>query len=124
MVLTLAASSAAAAAPARVAFDIPAGRLGDALIRMAEQADVTIGSIDPAVARLATPAIRGRLGIDDALRRLLAGLPARAERIDGATWRIVTIRQSPRRRPPRQFPPSSPPQPDEIVITAAKTGTY
>ncbi len=125
MVLMLAAGSAPAAVPTRVAFDIPAGRLGDALIRAAQQAGVTIGSIDPAVAALPNHELHGRYPIDVALRRLLAGQPARAERIDATTWRVLA---APVSRPPRPAllhpAPTTPALAvDEIVVTAAKTGT-
>jgi iron complex outermembrane receptor protein len=125
MVLMLAAGSAPAAVPTRVAFDIPAGRLGDALIRAAQQAGVTIGSIDPAVAALPNHELHGRYPIDVALRRLLAGQPARAERIDATTWRVLAAPVSRPPRPALRHP--APPTPalavEEIVVTAAKTGT-
>jgi len=124
MVLMLAAGSAPAAVPARVAFDVPAGRLGDALIRVAQQAGVTIGSIDPAVAALPVHGLHGRYAIDAALRRLLAGQPARAERIDATTWRVLAAPASPSPRPiPRPPVVAVPPSVGEIVVTAAKTGT-
>jgi outer membrane receptor protein involved in Fe transport len=124
MVLMLAAESAPAA-PARVAFDIPAGRLGDALIRVAQQAGITIGSIDPSVAALPTHAMHGRYAIDAALRRLLEGQPARAERIDATAWRVVAAPAArvPRQAPPRPAPPAPALATEEIVVTAAKTGT-
>ena len=124
--LMLAAGSASAAVPARVAFNVPAGRVGDALIRIAQQAGVTIGSTDSAVAALPARAIHGRFAVDEALRRLLAGLPARAERIDGATWRIVAAAAAAPLSPrPSSRPAPAPPATEgEVVITAAMTGTY
>ncbi len=124
MVLTLVGTAAVASAPARVAVDLPAGTLGNALIKLAEQTGATIGSTDPAVARLRVHSLRGRMGVATALRRLLRGQPARADRIDDATWRIILAPAPPGRlRIPLSPPPAMIVAEDEIVITASKTGT-
>lgn len=128
--MMMVASSALAAQ--RVAIDLPAGVLGDAVIRLAEKTNVTIGLVDPALVHLPTPAIRGEISVDVALARLLRGLPARAERIDRDTWRIVALkpvapappsriaRQEATRKPPDKSEAGSP---DDIIVTASKTGT-
>ena len=117
----IAAATPALAAP-RVAIDLPATSLGDAAIRIARAANVTIGMTDPGLARLATPPLHGRLTVDDALGRLLRGLPARAERIDAGSWRIVAARPA---RPVAPTPEAAPPPPgeNEIIVTGSKTGT-
>jgi len=121
----MAAAGPALAAP-RVAIDLPATSLGDAVIRVARVADVTIGITDPGLARLPTPALHGRLTVDQALGRLLRGLPARAERIDGASWRIVAAPPAPpppRRRAAARAPGPAPRLDSEIIVTGSKTGT-
>ena len=119
------------AAP-RVAIDLPPGTLGDSVIRLAENAKVTIGLVDPALVRLPTRAIRGQMGVDAALARLLHGLPARAERIDRDSWRIVALkppaaaapspaarREAPRKRADK----SESAHGEDIIVTGSKTGT-
>ena len=119
------AASPALAAP-RVAIDLPASNLGDAVIRVARLANVTVGMTDPALARLPTPPLHGRLTVDQALGRLLRGLPARAERIDPASWRIVAVPQA--RPPAPRHSTERAPRPagqgdSEIIVTGSKTGT-
>ena len=123
------------AAP-RLAVDLPAGTLGDAAIRLAQEANITIGVIDPALVHLATPAIQGRMAVDRALGRLLKRLPARAERVDAVTWRIVPIKRTDEATahhrsvvPPPTPPPSVAPSQSvevgesDIIVTGSKTGT-
>lgn len=110
------------AAP-RLVVDLPATTLGDAAIRIARSANVTIGVIDPALARLATPRLRGRLTVDQALGRLLRGLPARAERIDAASWRIVAARPVPPSASRTEVEARQRPGEREIIVTGSKTGT-
>jgi iron complex outermembrane recepter protein len=112
----------ACAAP-RVTFNIAAGTLGDALIALAQQANITVGINDSALGRLRTPEVRGRLEADAALRRLLKNLPAKVEQIDSRTWRIFAA-ATPRlpimkTRPPA---PLSPVATGEIIVTGSKTG--
>jgi outer membrane receptor protein involved in Fe transport len=124
--LALAVDPVSAAIPARIVVDLPAGPLGDSLIRLAQQAGVTIGSTDPAIARLPARAVKGRLDVDTALRRLLAGLPARADRVDQAAWRVIAIPLPATRSRTRGSPSPPPPLPatdGEIIVTAAKSGT-
>lgn len=120
------AASPALAAP-RVAIDLPATNLGDAAIRVARLANVTIGMTEPGLARLATPPLHGRLTVDQALGRLLRGLPARAERIDAESWRIVAAKPAPALAPvpvrrPEVVTPQWPGE-SEIIVTGSKTGT-
>ena len=120
----MAAAGSALAAPRAV--DLPAGTLGDAVILLAESANVTIGLTDTRLGALATPPVRGQLEVGDALSRLLRGLPARAERVDAVTWRIVVARPvaSIVRRhalPPTQALVAA--AAGEVVVTGSKTGT-
>ena len=116
------AAGPALAAP-RVAIELPAGTLGDAAIRLAQTANVTIGVADPSLVRLSTPAVRGARDVDEALARLLRRLPARAERIDAVTWRIVAAepRERAMPRPQRRALAAGPGS--DVIVTGAKTGT-
>ena len=123
-----------AAAPAdaqeSVQFNIPAGRLSDALIALGEQARITIGASDPGLATIRSRPLRGRMSVRAALGRLLAGTGYGFTFVDARTVRIV---RAPRRSPPRPAPPPpapapahaapppAPPQPD-IIVTASKQG--
>jgi outer membrane receptor protein involved in Fe transport len=124
-----------AAAPAHAMqnaqFDIPGGRLSNALIALAEQARITIGASDPALARIRSRPLRGRMPVHAALARLLAGTGYGFVLVDARTVRIVRAPVPPvaRPAPPRPRPPSPPifapppdlPQPD-IIVTASKQG--
>ena len=122
------------AAP-RVDVDIPAATLGDTAIRLAQEANVTIGVLDPALVHLPTPAIRGRFTVDRALERLLKRLPARAEQVDAVTWRIVAGRRiepaaarHASAMPPTPASSSEAPRATEvgdsdIIVSGSKTGT-
>lgn len=102
---------------------MPASSLGEAAIRIAQAANVTIGMTDPGLARLPTHKVKGRLTVDQALGRLLRGLPARAERLGAGSWRIVAARAV---AAPSPLPAAPPPlQIDEadIIVTGSKTGT-
>src|SRR4051812_28326960 len=85
-ILCMAASPAAAA---DISFDIPAGRLGDALITLAEQAGITIGLGDPALAGIRSRPLHGRMAVRAALARLLAGSGYRYEYLNAGAVRIV-----------------------------------
>jgi outer membrane receptor protein involved in Fe transport len=121
--LMVAAAGSAQAAP-RIAIDLPAGTLGEVAIRLAQSANVTIGISDPSLVRLATPAVRGRFEVAQALARLLRNLPARAEQIDVVTWRIVAAKPLPvvnRAREPEPQPVAA--AGSDVVVTGSKTGT-
>jgi len=68
-VLCLAPTPAAAQ---DVAFDIPAGRLSDALVSLGQQAGITIGASDPNLATVRSRQVHGRMTVGEALSRLLA----------------------------------------------------
>jgi len=119
----------AAASPAltalRVTVDLPATTLGDAVIRLAEAANVTIGMTDPALAHLPTRRLRGHMRIDQALGRLLQGLPAKADRIDATGWRIVAAPPDRAIARPAGSEARTGTVPGEIdiIVTGSKTGT-
>jgi outer membrane receptor protein involved in Fe transport len=123
--IAIVAATPAVGAP-RFSVDLPASTLGDAAIRIAQAANVTIGMTEPTLAHLPTHRIKGRLTVDQALGRLLRGLPARAERIDDENWRIVAARPAAPVLPLFAKRTKAPPRvPDEgdLIVTGSKTGT-
>ena len=123
--------AASPAAAADVSFDIPGGRLSDALIALAEQAGITIGLGDPALDGIRSRPLRGRMSAQAALSRLLAGSGYRHEFVDARAVRIVRAAPAPRRAPapprlPQPAPTPAPPLPaqvaPEIIVTASKQG--
>jgi iron complex outermembrane receptor protein len=129
-VILLSVGAAAEAAP-RHRFDLPAGRLGDAVVALGRQARISIGVRDPALAARKVKGVRGALSVEEALRRMLAGSGARAVALGPDTWLILRSSEPPRPRPkrtPRSPPPPPPPPPPlppqeieaDIVVTGAK----
>lgn len=115
--------AASADASSRQQFDIPAGRLGDALVALGQQAGVSVGIADPALADRRVGALRGRMTVAAALDRLTRGNGARAVAIDGRTWRVVPGRAArPSQRMARRapVPPREEIEQPDIVITATK----
>ncbi len=115
-----------AATPAeaqRLSFDVPAGRLSDALIALAGQAGVTIGASDPGLAAIGVRGLNGRMTLRRALALLLRGTGYGFQFVDARTVRIVRAAPAPR-SPPRRAPPppSAPDLPSEIIVTASKQG--
>ncbi len=111
----------AQAAWGRSGIDLPAGRLGDAIVALGQQANVSIGLSDPALAGLPVRAVHGATSAGGALDRLLGGTGAKVLRIDARTFRIVRRRAEPsvlRRVPPLQAPPPA----SDIVVLASKRG--
>lgn len=114
-------------------FDVPGGALSSALPRLSRQAGVSISVADGQLWLADVRPVRGRMDVENALKRLLAGTGARAVRVNGTSWRIE--RRPPPPRQVRRAAPSSPPQPrarepardiaasaqDEIIVTASKT---
>jgi iron complex outermembrane receptor protein len=121
-VLCLAATPAAAQ---EVAFDIPAGRLSDALVSLGEQAGISIGTGDPNLSSVRSRRVRGRMTVNEALSRLLAGTGYRFAFVAPRTVRVTRIanaRAAP--RPVNPPAPALPPPPDvPIVVTGSKQQT-
>jgi outer membrane receptor protein involved in Fe transport len=129
-VILLSLGSAAEAAQ-RHRFQLPAGRLGDAVVALGRQAGISIGVRDPALAARNVPALRGDLSVEEALKRLLAKAGAKAVPLGPRTWLIVAAPPPPApRKPPRREPPRPKPEPtkalppqeaaEEIVVTGSK----
>src|SRR5690349_15747263 len=87
MAIALASGAAEARSQGPETIDIAASTLPEALAELSREASVSIGSDRP-LARLHTPRLRGKLSIEEALRRLLAGTGYRARRVGNTAWRI------------------------------------
>jgi iron complex outermembrane recepter protein len=124
-----------AAANNRSPVDIKAGQLGDAIVQLGQQTGSSIGISDQRTTRLNVRGIRGRLSVEQALRKLLKGQPARVIQINGRSWRIIPAplpsvaarpRQGPAIVPLARLNPQRPmeeSEPAEIVVTASKRET-
>ncbi|MBU3077783.1 TonB-dependent receptor domain-containing protein [Sphingomonas quercus] len=116
--LTLAAPTRAAAP----ALDVPAGSLGQAVLALGAQAGVSIVVDDARLWRRPVPALRGRMEVQVALRRLLGSAPAEVRAAGPRGWRIVA-REAPA---PIARPASTLADPDKaeaevpIIVTASK----
>ncbi len=119
-VLCLAATPAAAQ---DVAFNIPAGRLSDALVSLGKQAGITIGASDPALASVRSRQVRGRMTIREALSRLLAGTGYEFAFVAPGTVRVTRIANDDGAPRPVIRPAPPPPPETEIVVTGSKQQT-
>lgn len=125
LIVTALAIATPAHAADRQTISIAPSRLGEAVVALGRQTGVSVGMSDQSLAGIATPAVKGRLSVDAALKRLLRGSGARAMMIDASTWRIVRARpvatvQAPTRAPAAPLPD----QPvAEIIVTASKRYT-
>lgn len=85
------AQSAAASEEARIAFDIPAQSLGDALRQFAERTGIQLGYSTELVAGRQSAAVRGSMTAREALKQLLAGTGITARFIDARTVSLELI---------------------------------
>lgn len=134
--LLIAAAALCAPSTAQAAeeqqFDVPAGSLAGAVPVLSRQAGISVSVADAELWSGRIKPVRGRMSVEDAIRRMLAGSEARAVRVSKTSWRIERRPPSPRvaRRatsPPRRTARPGPapagiaqPQ-DEIIVTASKT---
>jgi len=102
-------------------FDIPAGRVADAVVALGTQAGISIGISGSVTPADRAHAVRGRFTVDQALRRLLDGTRLSFVRIDDSTYSIVGIATPKHRAPPAiaTLPIVVP----EIIVTASKRNT-
>lgn len=89
-------------------FNVPAGRLSSSIRTLARQAGISIASRDSGIRRVRVKAVKGRMSVSEALRRMLAGTPYRAVAVRGG-YRIE--RRPVVRRTPRATPAPAPPPP-------------
>ena len=112
-----------------------AGQLGDAIVQLGQQTGSNIGISDQSLARLPVRGLRGRMSVDEAMRRLLNRTPARAVRLNSKSWRIVAANIPPpfwsaktalpeqKQHKPRPAAYIQVSEPVEIVVTASKRDT-
>ncbi|WP_422061178.1 TonB-dependent receptor [Sphingopyxis sp.] len=115
-------------------FDVPRGALSASLPQLSRQAGVSISVVDGRLWQAEVKPVKGRMSVEAAIRRMLAGTDARVVRVSATSWRIE--RRPPAARLVRRAPaPSNAPQlrarepvhdliaaeQDEIVVTASKT---
>ncbi len=110
--------------------DLPAGRLGDAVLTLARQSGSSIVVADPRLWGRPVPAIRGPMTARQALDRLAKATDADVVQVGSVGWRIVArrpvrpVRQIARASGTRLTPPPgvAPPiaEPPDIVVTGSK----
>ena len=107
------------------AFDVDGGSLSNAVPVISRQGGVSISVADAALWTARVRPVRGRMPVDKAIRRLLAGTDARAVRVSTTSWRIER-RPAPQRA--RAAPAPRPtPQPrarepaNDLIATASET---
>ncbi len=93
LIVTALAIATPAHAADRQTISIAPSRLGEAVVALGRQTGVSVGMSDQSLAGIATPAVKGRLSVDAALKRLLRGSGARAMMIDASTWRPSASRR-------------------------------
>ncbi|MBB5686595.1 TonB-dependent receptor domain-containing protein [Sphingobium boeckii] len=124
LIFLLGAVSSAAHAESRQPIELPAGRLGPAIVVLGRQAGISIGISDPALASLPVRRVSGKITVKQALAQLLKGSDARAISLGDNGWRIVRTRARP--GPQRaSMAAALPVAPDdapeaEIVVTGSK----
>jgi iron complex outermembrane recepter protein len=120
-------------------FSIPALPLDQAVVRLGQQAGVSIGSNDPLIRFAVSRPVKGRMSLDRALRTVLDGTGYAFVKVDAQTIRIVLAvpraAKPPKPQKPRQpIKPRSVPKPVplpqtepvqeapqfDIVVTASK----
>lgn len=115
-------SPAQAESRSKVEFDIANGKLSSTLVELAKQARIPIGMIGDADRDIRTPAIKGRLSVDQALRRLLSGSGLTFRRTRSGDYVIIGARRV-HARPAERLPraPSRAMVEDPGPIAAAET---
>lgn len=122
----LVVAALAVAAPAQAgqgAVDLPAGRLGDAVLALGRQSGTSIVVGDPGLWARRVPAVRGRMSAREALDRLATAANADVVAVGAVGWRLTA--RAPRVIPvkrPKVVPIAAPPavQGADIVVTGSK----
>ncbi len=122
----LVVAALAVAAPAQAgqgAVDLPAGRLGDAVLALGRQSGTSIVVGDPGLWARRVPAVRGRMTAREALDRLAVAANADVVAAGAVGWRLVTSApRVVRVKRPKVVPVAAPPavQGADIVVTGSK----
>lgn len=109
------------------ALDIPAGGLAEGLSRLSAATGISVGSSGP-LPPIRSPALKGRMTVEAALRRLLSGSGWRAVRTGPQAYRLerAATRRDPPARPTFRQQQQQPADiahmepPADIVVTAQK----
>lgn len=133
LALALLALPVQAQAAEERAFNVPRGTLSVSLPQLSRQAGVSISVADARLWQAEVKPVKGRMSVEVAITRMLAGTDARVVRVSPTSWRIE--RRPPPPRLARRDPPRAALQPrarapdnnlvaaerDEIIVTASKT---
>ncbi|MES3100674.1 TonB-dependent receptor [Sphingomonas faeni] len=122
----LVVAALAVAAPAQAgqgAVDLPAGRLGDAVLALGRQLGTSIVVGDPGLWARRVPAVRGRMSAREALDRLATAANADVVAAGAVGWRLTAhTPRVVRVKRPKVVPIPAPPaiQGADIVVTGSK----
>ncbi len=123
----LVVAALAVAAPAQAGqggVDLPAGRLGDAVLTLGRQSGTSIVVGDPALWARRVPAVRGRMSAREALDRLASAVNADVVAAGPVGWRLVTRAPrvvSVRAKRPKVIPVAAPvAEGADIIVTGSK----
>lgn len=109
--------------PSAAQIDIAPATLPAAIAELSREAGVSIGT-EGSLPALRTPRVKGRMSVDAALARLLAGSGYTARRVGARAWRIERARPAPPPPPAAPSPPiaTSPPEAvgEPIIVTGSK----
>jgi outer membrane receptor protein involved in Fe transport len=123
MSVAMAITQPAIAADSR-SFDVPAGPLGNAIVILGRQGEITIGVSDALLANVRVRGVKGRMTAREAISRAIGGSGLSYVEIDPHTFHIIR-RPSATRAPvpsPNPVPTAALPEAD-IIVTASKRGT-
>lgn len=103
-----------------------AGSAGEAAIDLARQTGTSIVITHPAIARRRVPALNGRMGTEEALRKLASAAGARAVQAGQGAWRLEpapvrVTRAAPPSPTPSARPPAPAPEPQGLPIIVQAT---
>ncbi len=123
----LVVAALAVAAPAQAGqgvVDLPAGRLGDAVLALGRQSGTSIVVGDPALWARRVPAVGGRMSAREALDRLASAVNADVVAAGPVGWRLVTRAPrvvSVRAKRPKVIPVAAPvAEGADVVVTGSK----
>lgn len=112
LAVSIGADASASADTLRFQIDVPAGELTVALAALSTQTGASIGIGDYS-GGVRAERTKGKLSVDEALARMLAKTPYRAERAGPSVWRLVA-------RPILPTRVAAPPVTPDIIVTARK----
>jgi len=103
-------------------FDLPAGPLGQASDALSHQAAISVILADPTLLERRVSAVRGRMSISEAVRRLARSAGADAVRLNRSGWKLTSAHaRAPHVRPAALLRAAVETGPDVIVIASKRT---